>query len=216
MRIILIPGLGYDCRIFENLDLTSYEFEYLNWIEPKTKETINDYAQRLFSNASKSSKKTILIGHSLGGIISQEIASVHPIEKIILISSIKSRKELPLSFKIIKPLRLDKFFTKEISIKTVNFWGKNHGFETNEEKDLFKSMVGKHSNNYLQWALRALSSWQESKILSKTETIHIHGANDKTLPYRLVKQPNFTIENGSHICVLKRSEEISKLIHNSI
>ncbi|EDP70325.1 hypothetical protein FBALC1_06198 [Flavobacteriales bacterium ALC-1] len=216
MRLILIPGLGYDCRIFKNLDLSGFEVECLNWIEPKTNEKLHDYSQRLFSKAKTSSDKIVLIGHSLGGVVSQEIASINNIDKIILVSSIKSRNELPLSLKLVKPFWLDRFFTKEISIKTVKFWGKNHGFETDDEKNLFKNMVSKQSNNYLQWALRRLSTWKEPDVPSTTKIIHIHGTKDKTLPYKLVSKPDFTIENGSHICVLKESEKISKIIKTSI
>ncbi|MBC8756447.1 alpha/beta hydrolase [Kordia sp. YSTF-M3] len=214
MKIILIPGLAFDCRIFENLDLSGYEVEHLNWIEPKTNEKIHEYSQRLFSKIEPSSEKVTLIGHSLGGIVSQEIASAHNIEKVILISSIQSRKELPFSFKLVKPLRLDVFFTKGLCVKTVRFWGKGHGFETENEQNLFKSMVGNQTNRYLQWALRELSTWHEPTIPAETEIIHIHGTNDKTLPYKLVKKTDFTIENGTHICVLKRAAEISALIKN--
>ena len=81
MRLILIPGLGFDCRIFENLNLSNFDIECLNWIQPLDNEKIHDYSQRMFSNAKDSSQKTILLGHSLGGIVSQEIASVHQIEQ---------------------------------------------------------------------------------------------------------------------------------------
>ncbi len=216
MKLILIPGLGYDCRIFDNLNLSEFNVECLNWIAPKPNEKIHDYSQRLFSENTNSNEKIILIGHSLGGIVSQEIASVHNIEKIILISSIKSRKELPLSFKLVKPFGLAKLFTKEISIKTIKFWGKSHGFETKDEKELFKSMVSKQTNMYLQWALKALSSWHEPIIAHQTAIVHIHGTKDKTLPYTLVKNPDFTIDGGSHICVLKNAERISGLIMNEI
>jgi len=216
MKIILIPGLGYDCQIFKNLDLSGFEVEELNWIEPEPKEDIHKYAKRLFSKIEKSSKKTILIGHSLGGVVSQEIASSHTIDKIILVSSIKSRAELPLSIKLVKPLRIDKLFTKEVSIQTIPLWGKHHGFKTNEDQQLFKHMVSQYSNTYLQWALKSLSQWKAPKIPSKTKIVHIHGTKDKTLPYKLVKNPNHTIENGSHICVLKKAEEVSKIIRSII
>ncbi len=212
MRLIFIPGLGYDQRIFRNLKLPNFKVQYLNWIEPLAKESISDYAQRLYNPIKTSSDKTILIGHSLGGIVAQEIACKNNIDKIILISSIKSRKELPLYFKIVAPLRLHKFFTNELCLKTVKYWGKGHGFDTDERKDLFKSMVGNQSNTYLQWALKALSTWQTPSIPALTDIFHIHGTNDKTLPYRLVEHPDFTIVNGSHICVLKRSEVIAELI----
>jgi len=212
MKIVLIPGLGYDCRIFSKLNLSEFEVQHLDWIEPKPNETIHNYSQRLFSTIEKSSEKIVLIGHSLGGIVAQEIASTFNIKKIILISSIKSRKELPIFLRLIKPLMLTKFFTKELSVKTVKFWGKGHGLENEHEKDLFKSMVGKQTNFYLQWALRELSSWQEPTIPTRTDIVHIHGTNDKTLPYKLVNKPDFTIQNGSHICILKEAKKISVLI----
>lgn len=216
MKVCLIPGLGYDNRIFDRLDLNAYDILKLNWIDPKPKENIQDYARRLFSEINISNEKIIFIGHSLGGIIAQEIAQFYPVEKIILISSIKSRSELSINFKLIKPLRLDLFFTKEICLRTIKFWGKSHGFTTEADKSLFKSMVSVHSNNYLQWALRALSSWEAPTHSNKTQIVHIHGTNDKTLPYRLIKNPDFTIENGSHICVLNRPRKMSEIIKNTI
>lgn len=215
MRIILIPGLGYDDRIFHNLDLAGFEIEYLNWIEPLKNEHIHEYSQRLFATAKPSSQKTILIGHSLGGVVSQEIASVNQIEKIILISSITSRKELPFTFKIVKPLRLDLFFTKGICTKSIKFWGKSHGFNA-ETTELFKSMIGKQTNSYLQWAFRALSSWAAPKIPTTTKIIRIHGTNDKTLPYKLISKPDLIIKKGSHICVINEADKISEFIKNTL
>jgi pimeloyl-ACP methyl ester carboxylesterase len=216
VKIFLIPGLGYDHRIFKNLDLSVLATECINWIEPNRNEKIHEYSKRIFSHIEKTDDEITLIGHSLGGIVAQEIASIRKVNKIILISSIKSRKELPLSFKIVGLLHLYKIFTKEISIKTIKYWGKNHGFQTPKEKDLFKSMVGKQTNKYLQWALRELSSWQEPNIPNSTKLIQIHGTNDKTFPFKLVDNPDFIIENGSHILVYKQATKISELITKQI
>ncbi|MFK7747495.1 MAG: alpha/beta fold hydrolase [Kordia sp.] len=215
MRIILIPGLGYDDRIFHNLDLSDFEIEYLNWIEPLKNEHIHDYSQRLFATVKSAAQKTILIGHSLGGVVSQEIASANQIEKIVLVSSIASRKELPFTFKIVKPLRLDRFFTKWFCIKSVPFWGKRHGF-TPETIKLFKSMIGKQTNSYLQWAFRALSTWKTPKVPETTKIVRIHGTNDKTLPYKLISKPDLIIKNGSHICVIDEASTISDFIKTHI
>lgn len=212
MKIFLIPGLGYDHRIFENLDLSTFDAMFINWLEPSLNESIRDYAKRISEKIENTDKKIILIGHSLGGIISQEIASFRKIDKIILISSIKSRRELPFFFKIIKPLRLDKFFTKELSIKTVKYWGKSHGFHTPQEHDLFKSMVGNQTNTYLQWALRALSAWQTPSLPKTTKLIQIHGTDDKTFPFKLINHPDIILEQGSHIMVYKQGPKMTDLI----
>jgi hypothetical protein len=42
MKIFLIPGLGFDFRIFQNIDFEDFEVEYINWIEPKLEESLLD------------------------------------------------------------------------------------------------------------------------------------------------------------------------------
>ena len=211
MKIIFIPGLGYDHRIFENLDLPFSNVEYINWIEPKPNEKLEDYSKRIFSPFINVEDEIILLGHSFGGILAQEIARIKTIKKIILISSIKSRKELPLMFKAINKFRLHKIFTKELCIRTVKFWGRSHGFAKDSDKALFKSMVGKNSNYYLQWALKGLSSWEKSELPSTTNLIQIHGPKDKTFPIGLIENPNFVIEDGDHLLVYQKANEMSKL-----
>lgn len=212
MQVLFIPGLGYNHRIFENLDLPEGDYQYIRWVDPKPDENLHDYALRIFSPFENSKEETILIGHSLGGMVAQEIASARNIKKVILISSIKSRKELPLSFKIVKLLHLEQVFNKEMSIKSIKFWGKNHGFVHSEDIALFKDMLGEQSNVYLKWALRQLVIWQEPIIPSKTKLIHIHGTNDKTFPGRLIKQPDFLLKNGSHIMVYKQPDKITPFL----
>jgi len=216
MKIYLLPGLGYNSRIYDRLNLGDYKVRCLNWIEPEQNELISDYAKRLFVELPPNGEKTILIGHSFGGMVSQEIAAMKRVDKIILISSVKSRAEIPLSFRLVRRLGLHKFFTKEISIETVRYWGGAHGFTEIDEQDLFKTMVGEHSNNYLQWALKSLSNWAPPKIPSDTSIFQIHGAMDKTFPIRLIKNPDVVIENGSHIMLYKQPDKIAGIILNEI
>lgn len=213
MTIVFIPGLGYDHRIFKSLEITYPTIAYLDWIDPEKGERIHDYAQRLFSKIKDDTQDIVLIGHSLGGIVAQEIASVHKIHKVILLSSITSRKEMPFSFRIIKSLRLDLLFTKEISINTIRFWGKSHGFETKSDKQFFKNMVGFQSNKNLQWALRELSSWHAPKLLNRVQLTQIHGTRDKTFPIKYIASPDIIMEEGTHIFVYKQAKKTTDIIH---
>src|SRR5690625_7569048 len=52
-----------------------------------------DYVKRMAKGIKH--EKTILIGVSFGGVIVQEMAKLLPIEKTIIISSVKSRREFP-------------------------------------------------------------------------------------------------------------------------
>lgn len=216
MKIYLIPGLGYDCRIFEKLDFKDLDIDCIKWIEPKLDENIHNYAKRLFSKLDDEKDEIILIGHSLGGIVSQEISTVKRIKKIILISSIKSSKEMPFFFRIVSPLKIYKLFTKEISIKTIKFWGKGHGFESAEEQELFKSMVGSQSNKYLQWALKELSTWKSPKIPTHTKLFQIHGTKDKNFPIKLIDKPNIVIKDAGHIVLYKQAKIMTEILLEEI
>jgi pimeloyl-ACP methyl ester carboxylesterase len=184
----------------------------LNWIEPNPNEKINDYSKRMINQIDISKDDVTLVGHSFGGVVAQEIASIRRISQIILISSIKSRREMPYMFKLLRPLFLYKIFSKKISTRTIKFWGKTHGFETKKDMTLFNSMVNNQSNNYLQWALKELSSWQEPSIPNTTKLTQIHGTDDKTFPIKLIDKPNISIQNGSHIFIYKQPEIVSELI----
>ncbi|MCB0663892.1 MAG: alpha/beta hydrolase, partial [Saprospiraceae bacterium] len=164
MKIYLIPGLGYTKRIFEKISFGDLSVSFLDWLDPNPNESLSHYTKRLLVDVPENEEDIIVIGHSFGGIIAQEIAKAKRIKKVILLSSIKSSREMPLSFKMVHHLKLYRLFTREFSIKTVQFWGDAHGFQSKEDKALFKEMVSQQSNLYLQWALQNLSGWKESSI----------------------------------------------------
>lgn len=212
MKLYLLPGLGFDHRVFSKLNLGNYDLRYINWIEPYKNESLENYALRLSEKIEDTSEPIVLIGHSLGGILSQEIARIKKIDTIILISSIQSRAENPFYFKIIQPLRLHYLFTKQWTTKTVRIWGPTHGYETKEEQTLFKSMVNQHSNHYLQWALKNLSMWRPSTDKLSAQIIQIHGDKDKTFPIRKIEQADSILEGGSHFMVFRRAAFMSRTI----
>ncbi|MEM7105540.1 MAG: alpha/beta hydrolase [Bacteroidota bacterium] len=215
MKIYCIPGLGFDHRIFSKLDLGSYKTANLDWIEPEKEETFRSYVERLAQPIDDSSP-VALIGHSMGGMASQEIAQFKTVSKIFLISSIKSREELPVFFKSVGPTGLYKFFTKDLTLNSFKYWDKFHDYDTPEEQALFRDMVGKNTNHYLQWALKRLSHWQSPEPPAHTHIVHIHGDNDKTFPLRYIKSPRTVIKEGGHFMVYKNHEQISSIIRSHL
>jgi len=101
MKIYILPGLGYDDQIFQNLELSNFQVIKVNWIEPESmKESIALYAKRLFESHVEKDERRILIGHSFGGMMAQEIAEIFKIEKIILVSSLRHSDRMPSVFKL--------------------------------------------------------------------------------------------------------------------
>ena len=97
--VYFMPGMAASSSIFERIELPSATFEVflLDWVQPEKKETLASYAKRMAEKVVH--ENAVLIGVSFGGILVQEMASYLNLRKLIIISSVKSKQELPLRMK---------------------------------------------------------------------------------------------------------------------
>lgn len=209
-KVYFIPGLGFNEEIISPIINYGLEIETINWIEPKNKESIQSYAKRMSENID-TSLPIVLIGHSFGGIIVQEISQIIQLECIILISTCKSREENSLMLKSLSPLKLNKIIKKTLILKTFPLWSKNYGYETQEEKEIFKSMIQKNTNTYLEWALKSISLWKRNFEI-EIPIIHIHGDKDRTFPIKNIKNVTHVIQGGNHFMLFKKAKEIAEIL----
>ena len=80
-HIYLISGLGADERVFQFLDLSKIEHQFVKWNEPQRNESLASYCKKLTEQINQN-QEIILIGVSFGGIIAQEIAKKAKITNI--------------------------------------------------------------------------------------------------------------------------------------
>jgi len=210
MNIYFLSGLGADKRVFSKLQLDErFHVHYIDWIPPKKKESLHDYASRLTAQMD-TTKPFQLVGLSFGGIIASELSSiVHP-EQIILISSTPT--SIPVSkFNrgLIKFLLLSPFAAPVLK-STNSITYKYFGADTPELKTLLKQILHDTDNKFLKWALVRMSEWKHP--VKADNLYHIHGANDKLIPLKIVK-PDVVIEGGGHLMVYAQHEEISKILN---
>ncbi|MES2734538.1 MAG: alpha/beta hydrolase [Bacteroidota bacterium] len=209
--IYMMPGLGLNHRIFENLSLNSNNVFALHWSEPQKKETLLAYVWRLAQQINKSSNPIILIGHSFGGVMVQELQKVVQAEKLILISTITSHQELPINLAVVKHFKLHHFTSISFMQFSFHFWGRWHGYDSAYLKALFLDSTGQLSSYYFNWAVKTLVNWKSTGVLCPI--LRIHGSKDKTFPYKKINQAH-TIEGGDHLMVHKKGAAISELIND--
>ena len=78
-----------------------------------------------------------------------------------------------------------------------------------QKKELFKAMIHDKNPKYMKRSIHCIMTWQNTEV--PREIIHIHGTNDKTIHYKNINNPT-TIDDGSHMMVVFRAEEISEII----
>lgn len=208
--IFCIPGFGADDQLFSKLKLSNARVQYLNWLDPLPQETLTHYAQRMA--APVHSANAILIGVSFGGMVASEIARQIPVKKVIIVSSVKTSKEMPRNIRITARLKLYKFFplNKLRSHKLFNtIANKRLGAFTREEQLFAHSYRQKADLHYIKWSIQQIVNWQNNIV--PQNLYHIHGDQDKIFPIKYIK-PHYTISGGTHMMVLNKAEEISHII----
>ena len=95
IHVYFMPGLAASSKIFEFIELPSdtFEIHYLEWFLPDRGMTFEDYAKKMVSQIEH--QQSVLIGVSFGGMLVQEMAKYISTRKVIIISSIKKKSEMP-------------------------------------------------------------------------------------------------------------------------
>ncbi len=210
-NIYCLSGLGADEKIFSKLDFKEHHVVFIQWLKPKSSEPISDYAWRLSQQITL--PDPILIGISFGGIMCIEIAKHLAIKKIIIISSVKTRHELPRWMKAAGWLRLNKIFPMR-SFKLIEpLEDYNLGVETAEEKNMVRSYRRSIDQAYADWAINCILNWKNGSV--PVNLIHIHGGKDRIFRIKKVK-PDHIIANGGHFMVMNKAAEINKILLDCI
>jgi pimeloyl-ACP methyl ester carboxylesterase len=204
-KIYLIPGLGADSRIYKNIDLHGREAVHINWIDPDKRDTLYTYAKKLIDKY-KISEGSIVIGNSLGGMIAVEIARQIKLDKVILISSIKSINEVPFSFKIFRYLPLYRIIPARLIASSEFLVRHLFGNMSRAHRELFVSMLKNTSPKFVKWAMGAILHWDNKTI--PQNVYHITGDNDLVFSHKRIKDATI-IRGGTHIMILNKARQIN-------
>ena len=209
--IYCISGLGTDEKIFKNLSLEGFQLKYISWLKPLKGERIQAYASRMALSISHT--KPILLGVSFGGMVGIEIAKQMKVEKLIIVSSIKSANELPRWMRVAGKMKLNKVLPTKSYKFTEKIDNNRIGVTTDEERAMVKAYRKAADPHHLEWAINEVLNWKNE--WEPENTIHIHGDHDKIFPIKKTR-PTHIIKDGTHMIIYNRASEIGKYIEEVI
>ncbi len=206
----LIPGHGSDERVFKNLVLPEeYTPHYIKYIVPDKDDTMFSYAKKLAEQID-TTQDFIIIGFSLGGMIATELTNTLNPQKTIIISSAKCRQELPGRYRMLKYFPTHKAFPAELVKQGAKVAQPLVEPDRKKEEEIFKAMLDDKDKVFMKRAVQLIVTWERDTYDDKI--IHIHGENDHTLPDKNIDY-DFLIDGGSHMMVLTKGEEITKVLN---
>ena len=207
--LYLIPGTGADHRFFSRLQL-DVKTQVIEWSEWGNAQTIREYAEVLSLQIDKDESFGIL-GVSFGGMLAVEMSKFLNPEKLILVSSAKSYKELPSIVRLSRRVGVHYLISPRL-IKIIPFAGKIFGV-SKKDKRFFDKMIDETPAGHLKKTIRSVLYWKNTVIPSKI--IHIHGSQDKVIPIKNIQNPA-VIKGGGHFMVYNMANEVSQIINKSL
>lgn len=199
--VYLIPGMAASSRIFEFISLPEEDFELhaLDWIPPVPDESLETYASRLSAGMTK--ENPVLIGVSFGGIIVQEIAAIRSVRKVIIISSVKTRMELPKRMQVSKTIRLHKLLPTSW-VRYINTLDSIRiPLPAKSRLKLYSRYMYLPDPGYIDWAIDRIVCWERKEALPGI--LHIHGDRDPVFPIARI-QNCLVVKGGTHTMIIHR------------
>jgi pimeloyl-ACP methyl ester carboxylesterase len=199
--VYLMPGLAASSSIFERIVLPTESFEVilLDWVQPKKDETLVSYAQRMAEKVVH--ENAVLIGVSFGGILVQEMAAFLNLKKLIIISSVKTRDEMPRRIKFAKTTKAYKLLPTSLLNNVEKLIKYSFGNVINQKLKLYEKFLHLRNKEYLDWAIEQVVCWDRS--VPDPRVIHIHGDLDEVFPTKNINS-FIPIKGGTHIMILNR------------
>lgn len=208
-QVYFVPGMAAGSEIFRNIRLPEdkYEITILEWLIPNVQESLIDYAQRMALRIKE--PNSILIGVSFGGVVVQEMAQFLKLKKLIIISSVKTRTELPRRMKLAARTKAYKLVPTSLVLSVEDLTRFSIGPKTKKRLTLYQEYLHVRDKQYLDWALEKMVTW--NREIEIPGVIHIHGEKDSVFPIKYIAKC-IVIPKGTHIMILNRGREISRLL----
>jgi hypothetical protein len=138
-----------------------------------------------------------------------EIARLMPINKVILISSIKTIDEEPRYFNFFRKLPIYKLVPHRLMTSSGILIELMFGKMNPEDLWLFKDMLKKQSPIFLKWAMTAVLKWKNDIV--PPNVYHITGDKDLVFSYKNIKNATI-VKGGTHIMIFDQAKKINKLL----
>jgi len=214
--VYFMPGLAASSTIFEYITLPEDQFEMvlLDWFLPENKETLQQYA--LLMTKQIKHENPVLIGVSFGGILVQEMSTLIPTRKTIIISSVKSNKEFPARMLLAKKTMAYKLIPTSLlaNIETLVRYAFGENIVAKRVK-LYEKYLSLRDKSYLDWSIENVILWSRSK--PDENVVHIHGDKDGVFPIDKIKNC-IVIKGGTHIMIINKfkwfNENLPTIITN--
>lgn len=201
--VYLMPGMAANPSIFDHIKLDNSKFQVirLQWFQPDKGMTFEAYAQKMCQQITQ--ENPVLLGVSFGGMLVQEMARHLTTRKVIIVSSVKSEKELPKRMLFAKYTKVHKLLPTGL-VNNVELLAKYAFGETVTKRlALYEQYLSIRDKYYIDWSIDTIVNWKSKEPIDNL--IHVHGEKDAVFPIANISNC-IPVKNGTHTMIIHRAK----------
>ena len=212
-RLILLPGLGADERMYAPQRVAFPRLEVPRWLAPLPREPLPDYARRMAERVALAPGEAFYLGgSSFGGAVALEMARVLRPRAVFLIASCRAPAGVPWALRRrgrlagLAPRPVLRALHRLTSSSTFPF-----GDLTPEQHAMMVAMMRGADPLFLQWGGGALMRWGGAGELP-IPVYQIHGDADRILPCRRAGADVVVVPGGGHLVNVTHADAVNAFI----
>jgi pimeloyl-ACP methyl ester carboxylesterase len=208
-KVVLFSGLGANERVFDYLDLGTAQTYVVRWIMPLPSESLPAYSTRIIAQIPF--ENPVLLGVSFGGMVALEVSKQLRHERVIMISSAPTYRQIPIYFRWPAKLNIHQWLpTRTGRPNRMIFF--LLGIGKPEHQKLMTSILSETDPVFLKRAVNMILTWRNEYIPSSL--ISIHGKKDRLLPK--TKYPYSLLVSGGHLIVVTEATVVSDYLQKQL
>jgi pimeloyl-ACP methyl ester carboxylesterase len=205
--LILLPGMMADNRLLAAQQSAFSNVIVPSWPEHHSSDTIVSFAERM-AGTLRPIGPCVVGGVSFGGIVALELARHLDSSGCILISSIRSPREMPFRLRILRPMG----FLPQPAFNALAFAAAGL-FRSSMRRGAKRRSNQMLASPFFSWATRATLRWRGCE--PGVPIAQIHGDSDLTFPVGLTR-PDQVVDDAGHMLVATHSEIVNEFIHQFV
>lgn len=215
IHVYFMPGMAASPKIFEYIKLPedSFKIHYLNWIMPESNEPLENYAKRMCRQVEH--ENIVLLGVSFGGIVVQEMSKILSVRKLLVVSSVVSKHQLPKRMKFARLTKAYKIMPTQLLSNAELLSKYAYGEFFKKRIDLYRKYLAFNNKEYLDWSIEQVVNW--SQEIPPEGVIQIHGEKDGVFT-NSCNGNCIVVKGGTHIMIINKfkwfNENLPKLLLN--
>ena len=208
-----VPGLGADHRLFGRLHLPDHELRWLDWPQMPIGSSVKDFAEALSQRVDPRFAH-VLLGVSFGGMVVQEMAATTGAQRVVIVSSWKGVREMPMHIRLLQGSHAEKLLVPGFMRRMLPMVRWQMGVQDADDEALLDAFLNTTSLEQLRVQIAAVLGWKGPEQPVR-KLVHLHGDKDLLMPVERIVDP-IVIKGGTHFMVFNRAEEVSAAIRRAL